>query len=80
MINNLHIDTCIDVKIHREVFLSRGVTLSAHSALIGCLQGSSPWFKTFVKKHVVLKILHCFLPCLPPFLRKGGNEVEKNGP
>ena len=32
MINNLHIDTCIDLKIHREVFLSRGVILSAHSA------------------------------------------------
>ena len=33
MINKLHFDTCIDVKIHREVFLSRGVILSAQSAL-----------------------------------------------
>ena len=32
MINKLHFDTCIDVKIHREVFLSRGVILSAQSA------------------------------------------------
>ena len=34
MINKLHFDTCIDVKIHREVFLSRGVILSAQSAVV----------------------------------------------
>ena len=31
MISKLHFDTCIYVKIHREVFLSRGVILSAQS-------------------------------------------------
>ena len=52
MINKLHFDTCIDVKIHREVFLSRGVILSAHSATDGRMDR---WIYRVVKKKVFHK-------------------------